>query len=126
MPDSERSSQMNRKKELKKQYKDTPKSMGVYRVYNRVDAISLVECGRDIQARLNRHKAELKLGAHRVKQLQHDWNHLGPDAFSFEIVELLQPLDKPDYDPEEDLNELLIMILEREEYAPDKLYNKIK
>jgi hypothetical protein len=117
---------MNRKKALKQQYKETPRTMGVYRVFNRANGLSLVECSRDVQARLNRHQAELKLGGHRCKPLQSDWNRFGTDAFSFEVIELLSPLDKPDYDPEEDLSELLALTLEREEYAPDRLYNKIK
>ncbi|MCW7538535.1 GIY-YIG nuclease family protein [Aquabacterium sp. A7-Y] len=115
---------MNRRKELKQQYKETPRAMGVCRVFNRGSGLSLVESGRDVHAILNRHLAELKLGTHRVKQLQNDWNTLGADMFSFEIVELLKPLDKPDYDPGDDLDELLALTLQREEYAPEKLYKK--
>jgi hypothetical protein len=116
---------MDRKKYLKQRYKETPKNMGVYRVGCRVSGFSLIESGRDLDARLNRHKAELKMGTHLNKQLQEDWNHLGSDAFSFEIVELLLPLDKPDYDPGDDLDELLTLILENPEYSPEKLYNKM-
>jgi hypothetical protein len=114
---------MDRKAELKRQYKETPREMGVYRILNKDSGHSLLECGRDVNARLNRHKTELRLGSHRNKPLQDDWNRLGADAFSFEIVELLKPLDAPDYEPDSDLEALFELTLQREEFAPEKLYN---
>jgi hypothetical protein len=114
---------MNRNKELKQRYKETPRPMGVYRVYNQEDGLSLVGAGKDVQARLNRHQAELKLGGHRNKALQVDWNRLGEEAFIFEVVELLSPLEDPNYDPSEDLDELMELTLEREEYSSEKRYD---
>jgi len=114
---------MSKNKKLKQQYKDTPRAMGVYRVYNQEDGLFLVSSGKDAQAKLNRHQAELKFGGHRNKALQNDWNRLGEGAFLFEIVELLSPLEDLNYNPTEDLDELLGMILERKEYAIEKLYN---
>jgi hypothetical protein len=97
--------------------------MGVYRILNRQSGRSLLECGRDVEARLNRHMTELRFGSHRNKALQDDWNSLGADGFAFEIVELLMPLDEPDYNPDDDLAALLQLTLERQEFAPEKLYN---
>jgi hypothetical protein len=114
---------MDRKSELKRAYKETPKKIGVYRILNRHSGQSLLECGRDVDARLNRHMTELRFGSHRNKALQDDWNRFGADAFSFEIVELLKPLDAPDYDPDDDLAALLQLTLECAEFAPQKLYN---
>jgi hypothetical protein len=114
---------MDRKAELKRKYKETPREMGVYRILNKDSGHSLLECGRDVNARLNRHKTELRLGSHRNKPLQDDWNRLGADAFSFEVVELLTPLDAPDYEPDSDLEALLELTLQRAEFAPEKLYN---
>jgi len=117
---------MDHKKKLKQQYKETPKIMGVYRVLNKNTGRALLECNRDVQVKLNRHMSELRFGSHNNKQLQNDWNSLGADAFSFDVVEVLPPLDKPDYDPEDDLNELLELTLQKQEYAKDNLYNKSK
>ena len=114
---------MDRKRELKRQFLETPKEMGVFRVLNKKSGFSLLECGRDIHARLNRHKTELRLGSHRNRALQDDWNCLGADAFFFETVELLKPAEKPDYDPEDDLKALLALTLERKEFSPERLYN---
>jgi hypothetical protein len=91
---------MDRKSELKRAYKETPKKMGVYRVFNRRSGRSLLECGRDVEARLNRHMTELR------------------------FVELLKPLDERDHDPTNDLEALLELTRENEEFAPAKLYNR--
>ena len=83
----------------------------------------LIETSKNAQAALNRHKAELKFGKHRDKKLQADWQRLGEVAFTFKIIETLSPpKDQPNYDPSQDLEELLEMVLERDTYAPDKLY----
>lgn len=97
---------MDRRKDLKKQYREMPRDMGVYRIRNTVNGKSLVDCSRDIKAALNRHQAELRMGTHLNKALQADWGALGADVFVFEYLELLKPLDQPGYDPEDDLREL--------------------
>ncbi|WP_431825925.1 GIY-YIG nuclease family protein [Burkholderia sp. F1] len=115
---------MDRKRELKQQYKETPRLMGVYRVVNKTTGRSLVEAGLDVNARLNRHQAQLRFGNHPNKQLQGDWNRLGAEAFGFELIEALKPLDKPDYNPDDDLELLLAMTLERSEFDKEHLYNR--
>ncbi|OJB47064.1 LuxR family transcriptional regulator [Burkholderia ubonensis] len=115
---------MDRKRELKQQYKDTPRLMGVYRVVNKTTGRSLVEAGRDVNARLNRHMTQLRFGNHPNKQLQGDWNRLGAEAFGFELIEALKPLDKPDYNPDDDLEMLLAITLERSEFDKEHLYNR--
>jgi hypothetical protein len=98
---------MDRRKFLKKQYRETERDMGVYRIRNTANNKSLVECSRDLKAALNRHRAELGMGTHLNKALQADWNASAPDSFVFEYLEVLKPLDTPGYDPAEDLEELL-------------------
>jgi len=98
--------------------------MGVYRVFNKISGRSLVEAGRDVNARLNRHLTELRFGKHPNRQLQADWNRLGAEAFGFELIEALKPLDRPDYDPEEDLKMLLALTLEHSEFDKENLYNR--
>ena len=43
------------------------------------------------------------MGGHRNRELQKDWNEMGPDVFEFEILDTLERRDGPDYDPTEDL-----------------------
>jgi hypothetical protein len=111
------------KKQLKQAYKETPKMMGIYRIFNQKENRVFLGASHDIQARLNRHQAELNFGVHRLKALQSDWKRLGSNAFQFEIVEELSPPeDNLDYDPKEDLAALLEMLLEKENYLPEQLY----
>lgn len=102
------------RRELIRAYKQTPRPMGVYRVHNTVNGKSLVGKSRDLPSILNRERAELKLGGHRNKQMQRDWNELGASAFTFEVLDTLSvPPDQPGYDPADDLRVLEALWLER-------------
>lgn len=101
-----------RRRELTAAYKETPRDMGVYRIVNRVSGRCLVGASRDLRARLNRHRMNLKTGTEAVADLQRDWNELGPDGFEFEVLDLLEPLDD-DADPTEDLEVLESLWLEK-------------
>lgn len=92
-----------RRKALVAQYKRTPKLMGVYRVHNRANGRTLLGASRDLRARLNRHRMNLVTGTEMVTELQRDWRTFGPEVFEFEILDTLEPLDRPDYDPTDDL-----------------------
>ncbi len=114
---------MNRRKERIRQYKQAPKQMGVYRIHNTVNAKALVAAGRDVKARLNRHRAELKWGKHPNALLQADWNEYGAAAFVFETLDTLSPSDAPDYDPSEDLQELEALWVEKLQVFGAKSYS---
>jgi len=104
---------MNRR-ELTRAYKEIPRPMGVYRVHNTVNGKSLVGTSRDLPSILNRERAELKLGGHRNKPMQRDWNEMGASAFTFEVLDTLSvPPDQPGYDPAYDLRVLEALWLER-------------
>ncbi len=101
------------RKELIRQYKETPRPMGVYRIRNTTTGQSLIGTSLDVSSMLNRHRAQLGLGAHRNRQLQNDWNTLGPEAFDFEILDTLSPSDVPGYDPTDDLRALEELWMEK-------------
>jgi hypothetical protein len=101
------------RKALIRQYKLTPRSMGVGAVRNTTSDKALVVAGRDLSALLNRHQAQLRLNAHGNRALQADWNTLGPGAFKFVVLDTLTPKDAPDYDPTEDLRTLEDLWLEK-------------
>lgn len=100
-----------RRKVLIDAYKKTPAMMGVYRIVNRVSGRTLVAASRDLRARLNRHRMNLKMGTEAIADLQRDWNDFGPDAFAFEILDTLEPLED-DADPGDDLAVLEAIWLE--------------
>jgi hypothetical protein len=105
------------RKRLIREYKETPRPMGVYRVHNTVNGRSLIGTSPDVPSILNRIRAELKLGMHPHRQLQADWNELGPDAFSFDVLDTLEPKDEPGWDAAEDLR--ILEAMWRERLAPD-------
>lgn len=109
---------MNRR-ELIRAYKETRRPMGVYRVHNTVADRSLVRQSVDLPSALNRERAQLRLGGHRNREMQADWNALGPGAFTFEVLDTLTPRDEPGYDPADDLAVLEALWLDRlQPFAP--------
>ena len=113
---------MDRKERIR-QYKETPRPMGVYRVRNTMNGRSLIGSSINLPAILNRQRFQLESGLHPNRALQQDWNKLGPAAFVFETVDTLKPSDQPDYDPSEDLRVLTAIWLERLSLSIEDLYN---
>jgi hypothetical protein len=111
---------MTDRKALIRQYKETPRSMGVGAVRNKLSGKLLVVASRDLPALLNRQRAQLGLDAHPNRALQADWNLLGADAFEFVTLDSLAPKETPGYDPTEDLRTLEALWLERlDPFEPD-------
>lgn len=94
-------------------YKDTPRTAGVGIVRNVASGRVLVVASPDIRALLNRHLAQLRLGAHRNADLQADWNAAGADGFAFEVIDTLPPPESADDDPAADLATLEQLWLEK-------------
>lgn len=82
---------MDRRKELKLTYKETPRPMGVYQIKNTVTGRLLVASGMDLPGNFNSNRFQLNMKSHRNKELQADWNLYGPDAFTFEVLESINP-----------------------------------
>lgn len=112
------SSERQRRRDLITAYKRAARAMGVYRITNRITGRSLLASSRDLHARLNRHRMNLRTGSEPNAELQREWNAYGADAFEFEIVDELEPRDD-DRDPTEELDLLEALWLERlSETAP--------
>jgi hypothetical protein len=76
---------------LIREYKERRSVMGVYQVRNLTSGKVLIGSSTDVPAMLNRQQAQLRLGVHPNRQLQLDWQTLGPDAFAFELLDTLTP-----------------------------------
>ncbi len=113
-----------RRKELTREYKRTPKDMGVYIIRNAVNGKCFVGPSADVRSRLNRHRMDLRTNSERNSDLQHDWNSFGADAFEFEVVDLLEPAVGPGYDPAEDLQVLESLWVEKLQPFNAKGYNR--
>ena len=79
------------KKQLKKQYQQTPRALGVFLIRNNLNDKVFLAAGADLRGLINRHKFQLTNGSHANKQLQSDWNEFGARNFAFEIVDELSP-----------------------------------
>ena len=97
------------KSTAKKAYSQAKRTMGVYRIRTTGNNRLYVGSGTDLQAKINRHKAELKFGSHRNKELQKEWNSFGESALEFEILDVLEHEENSQTKPAEELDVLLEM-----------------
>jgi hypothetical protein len=107
-----------------REYKETPRPAGIFRVRNTATGRSLVGAAPDLPGMLNRQRFQLEHGSHPDRELQKDWNELGADAFEFEVLDRLKPRDEPGYDPAEDLRVLKEMWLEKLTASGEPLYGQ--
>jgi hypothetical protein len=114
------------KKDLKREYKENPRPMGVFQVRNLTNEKVFVGSSLNLEGIFNRFEFQLKLGGHPNKALQKDWNELGADKFAFEVLEELFPRENPSYDYKSDLEVLEDLWLEKLEPYGDKGYNERK
>lgn len=110
------------RKAMMRDYKETARPMGVYRVWNPTTGTSLVAASLDLTAILNRHRAQLKMGAHPTTALQAEWNAGASEAFVFEILDTLVPTDPPATDPIPELQALEKMWLEQLGLVADRMH----
>lgn len=103
--------------EAKKAYKEAKRPMGVYRIENTQNGKSYVGYSIDLQAGINRQKAELKFGSHRNSALLGEWKASGVSAFTFEVLDELELDENTKADPVEELGILREMWVRKLEEA---------
>ena len=82
-------------KQLKQEYKQGIRPMGVFQIRNLVKEKIFLAAGIDLAGAINRHRFELGAGGHKNQQLQLDWNNQGADTFAFEILDQMNPAEDP-------------------------------
>ena len=75
---------------------------------------------------LNRQRFQLEHGSHPDRELQKDWNEFGPDAFTFEVLDQLEPSSEAGYDPSEDLSVLVQMWRDTLKASGEPIYGQTK
>lgn len=115
---------MKTKKELKEAYRNMKFRMGVYQIRNKTNNKVFIGSSTNLDAIWNRHRLQLNMGSHPIKELQGDWKTLGEDNFAYEILEEVKEIEDQvvDYSKEVKLAEELYL----EELQPfgEKGYNK--
>ena len=91
------------KKELNREYLERAKPAGVFQIKNIENGKMLLGSSLNLEGPLNKHKFMLKIGSHKNKALLQDWNALGPDKFVFEILEVVQVQDNPNFNLKDEL-----------------------
>jgi hypothetical protein len=122
-PEPEPTARSDRRR-LLREYKETALPAGVWAVRNLNSGKVLLGKSANLPGMLNRQRFQLEMGGHPVRELQSDWNALGPDAFAFEVLDTVDSADDPTYDPAEDLAALLEMWLERLALPAEKVYRR--
>ena len=101
------------RKELQREYKERVKPSGVYQVKNLANGKVLLGSSLNLEGLLNRNRFTLRNNSHPNEELQKDWNELGPDQFLFEILEVVQVQDDPNFNLKDELTLLEQVWLEK-------------
>lgn len=116
---------MDRKKELKQLYKETPTEAGIYQIKNIKNEKIFIGSTRNFKT-LNGVKFTLETGTHSNKELQKEWSHFGKDAFCIDVLETLKKKDDPYFNEKESLLELENKWLEHFQPYEERGYNPKK
>lgn len=116
---------MDRRRELKQQYKMTKPDMGLYIVRCNANNKVFLQPTQDLRTVEAGILVRLESGMHPNRELQKEWKDLGGDSFSMEVLEVL-PYDsdasKTDYG--DDLKLLQSMWEEQLQKDGKQLYQK--
>jgi len=111
------------RKELQREYKERVKPSGVYQVKNLGNSKVLLGSSLNLEGLLNRNRFTLRNNSHPNEELQKDWNELGPDQFLFEILEVVQVQDDPNFNLKDELTLLEQIWLEKLQPFGERGYN---
>jgi hypothetical protein len=114
---------MKSKEELKREYKNRPKPAGVFQIKNTVNGKVLLGSSKNLEGPLNAAKFLLTTGHYYNKALQNDWNEYGADKFVFEILEVVQVKNDPNFNLDDELTLLEEIWLDKLQPFADRGYN---
>lgn len=114
---------MKTKKELKEAYNLIKNKAGVFQIRNTVNGKIYIEGSVNLDKIWNRHRSELRLGAHRNVSLQKEWNEFGEDNFKYEILSEIKQEENLHTDYAKEAKQLAKMFIEEIKPFGDKGYN---
>ena len=114
---------MTDRKKLKKEYQQTLPPMGIFQIKNKTNGKVYLGFAKNLPGIINSHKFSLKMGSHYSPELQSDYNKLGEDNFSFEVLDYLEPKEGIGYDYTADLKALEEIWLEKLQPFGEKGYH---
>lgn len=87
---------LDRRAELKQQYKEIKTEAGVYQIKNQKTGKILIESTLNLKT-INGRRIELERGTHRNRLLQEEIRQFGPYAFTFEVLEVLEKKEDDEF-----------------------------
>ena len=114
---------MKSKQDIKREYKERERPAGVFQVKNTVNGKVLLGSSLNLEGPLNSHKFMLTIGKHDNEALQKDWNQYGPDAFVFEILDVVKVANDPHFNLSDELTLLEQIWLEKLDPFGERGYN---
>jgi hypothetical protein len=116
---------MDRKKELKEQYKQMKTEMGIFIVQNKVNNKYLLVTTQNLHGMINRVRFQLNSGGHPNRELQKEWKEFGENNFDIRILEkLAYDKDESKTDYSEELRIMDMIWSEKQSYKNMEAYNK--
>jgi hypothetical protein len=116
-------SPMPSRKEIKRAYKERKRPAGVFQLRNTVNGKILLGSSLNLEGVFNGHRFKLSAGGHPNRVLQKEWNEYGPDAFAFELLEVVQEKEDPNFDLNDELTLLEQIWLEKLQPFGERGYN---
>ena len=114
---------IQRRKEINREYQERVKPSGVFQVKNLENGKVLLGSSLNLEGPLNKYRFMLRINSHPNKELQKDWNELGESQFSFEILEVVQVQDNPNFNLNDELTLLEEIWLEKLQPFGERGYN---
>ena len=99
------------------------KPAGVFQIKNTANGKVLLGSSLNLEGPLNGHRFMLKIGSHRNKMLQQEWNEYGEEHFVFEILETVTVKDNPNFNLSDELTLLEMIWLEKLHPFGEQGYN---
>ena len=115
---------MDRKRELKEQYKQMRPDMGVLGVRSKQENWYYIEGTQNLRATLNGIRFKLETGFYPSKELLKKWQEQGEEQFIFEVLEQLEygkDETKTDYS-----DDLALLVMEWEEKLVNQGFKVVK
>jgi hypothetical protein len=95
---------MNRRKEISNEYKERKLYGGVYTITNTLSGKYLIDYAANLKSVQNRFQFAVTTGTTVHPKLQKDWDELGAQAFTLEVLEELE--QKPEQSQAEFMDDL--------------------
>jgi len=116
---------MDRKQELKQQYKETKIEAGVYQIRNIKNSKILIESTPNLKT-INGKRFSLETGSHQNKRLQNELKEFGADSFVIEVLEILEIPEEGYFDAKDALKKLKAKWLDQLQPYEERGYNTLK